>query len=125
MGYVYMTDPLDFWNGWHKAEDIVREVGSEITEYDEGTHISKKVYDECLSELTQKATQMGWEGDISVGPFVSVFPQANAKYWHPRIMIGFKQSNNGTTFIYSGWPLYQYEDGTVEEWNDEWRVIDE
>ena len=118
MGYVYCTGPLDFWNGWHDAADIVRERGDGLTEYGEGKFVDKEEFDRCYAELIKKATDMGWEGDIIEGPFVSVFPQEEFNAYHPRIMIAFKQRNNGTCFIYSGWPLVQFENDTAEEWNE-------
>ena len=117
MGYVYATDPIDFWNGWHKPDDILGTCGKELTDTGEGSYIDIQEYNKRLEELKEKALDLGWEGDICQGPFVSVFPQTPGDYCHPKIMIGFKQRSNGTTFIYSGWKLPMFDnDSSVQRW---------
>ncbi len=50
-----------------------------------------------LAAAKEVAIELGWEGDMRDGPYVSVLPDPAGD--QSLFLVGFKQSNNGLTFI--------------------------
>jgi hypothetical protein len=50
------------------------------------------------------ARQIGWEGDIRTGPYVTVIPNIPGNYCPCDVLIAWNQDNNGATFIASPHP---------------------
>lgn len=97
MLYLYVLSPIDFWDGWVKEDQFLARPGDE---YEDG---GKKRYANYLTRAFTAARTSHWEGDVKDGPYISGLPGADTSC--PEIMIGWKQYNNGTTFICSPFPL--------------------
>lgn len=98
---VYAVMPIDFWNGWQKPSDLFRASGNGFgTEWhDPAEWLSMWAK---AQELAEKA---GWEGDIRDGPYVTVLPEPPGTSGLPPVVIGWKQGNNGGTFVASPYEL--------------------
>ena len=101
--YVYCLNPIDYWNGWHLASDIVC-MDMNVDWVCEGTRIDPEIFFTKLRVAKVGARKLGWEGDISCGPYISALPVDDPGSPCP-IMIAWKQSNNGTTFVASPYEL--------------------
>lgn len=93
--FVYDIAPIDHWDGWTHVDDF--KFKNDENECDGYTF---KQFNRDLSLGKDAARSIGWEGDMIVGPMLSGIPQMDGNHW-PHIMIGWKQKNNGTTFILS------------------------
>ena len=103
---VYCLIPIDFWQGWHRPSALFRVADDIINDGIHDPDDWKRQW-----ELAQAiATDMGWEGDIREGPYVTVIPDQPGNYSDPPILIAWKQDNNGTTFIASPFRLPWLED---------------
>ena len=89
---VYALIPIDFWNGWLKPSDLFRvSVGDDDTKWhDPAEWVS------MWAKAQELARKVGWEGDIREGPYVTVLPEPPGP---SPVVIGWKQDNDGTTFI--------------------------
>lgn len=95
---VYSINPIDWWNGWQVPSDLFRVSVREMeVEWHEPAEWVK-----MWARARELAEKIGWEGDIREGPYVTVLPQP---YEVPPVVIGWKQDNNGTTFIASPFEL--------------------
>jgi hypothetical protein len=97
--YVYAIAPIDIWRGWIKESDYLRSI-EKLSEYGYGPEDYQRLKVAAL-ELARRA---GWEGDFREGPYVSGLPASDLDSWG-EILIGWKQDNNGTTFIVSPYKL--------------------
>lgn len=96
--FVYeLDDYIDFWTGWLKPDDIFRVRALSCAD---GTFFDAEEWYTAWQQAQAGAKQLGWEGDCSQGPYVAPLP-APDKEGRGRFVIGFKQSNNGTTFLAS------------------------
>jgi hypothetical protein len=93
---VYCIDPIDFWSGWHKPQDIFK-VSTQPWGM-EGEHLPGE-WASAWIKAQALARRLGWEGDCREGPYVTVIP-GNGGGPCPFI-IAWKQDNNGTTFVAS------------------------
>ena len=95
--FLYVVEPIDQWSGWHKPDDLFRP--------NTGTPLDDVHSAEDWPPLWERAqrlgTAAGWEGDIRTGPLVTVLPNRPGNYYPGSVVIGWKQDNNGTTFIAS------------------------
>lgn len=98
--YCYHTPPIDFWYGALNHEQL----------FDVIAHHSPSMrwLVDMLDEIEAVASaaqsgfkQVGWEGDISEGPFFFFVPS------ELEMKCGYvlKQSNNGSTFVASPHPM--------------------
>jgi hypothetical protein len=104
--YVYSLPPLDDWQGWMKAK------GAKTNPYT-GTDDLPEAnieHETFLRNALAAARQAGWEGDFREGPFISVLPDPNNMC--SAVYVGWKQDNNGTTFIVSPFPLPHLDEWT-------------
>ena len=101
--YVYCLNPIDFWNGWHLASDVVC-VDMTFDYANETVQINAEDFFPKFTLAKFGARKLGWEEDISWGPFISALPVDDAGGPCP-IIIAWKQSNNGTTFVASPFEL--------------------
>ena len=93
--YIYSIDPIDFWPGWYKEADYLKSV-DDVDDLVGNTFVEE--YQALKKRALAKALDAGWEGDIREGPFVAGLPSSGGDV---RVMIAWKQDNNGTTFIAS------------------------
>lgn len=97
--FVYETQsPIDWWIGWHKPEDIFR-VGVILATSAADTYWEASDWYAAWTLAQRGARQLGWEGDCRQGPFVCPCPEGDDAGW--RFIIGWKQDNNGTSYIAS------------------------
>jgi len=96
--YLYSVAPIDYWSGWHRPADLF--VAPDDDESDVEIHRVSE-WPPLWAKAQELARKLGWEGDISFGPVVTVLPNQPGHYWRCNVVIGWKQSNNGTTFIAS------------------------
>jgi len=66
-------------------------------EYEDAGAFEKRVND-LLAAAQKLALKHGWEGDTIQGPFLSAIPHEDG---NADLVLAWKQSNNGTTFIAS------------------------
>ena len=93
MAYFYVTYPIDFWSGWQQPHQVFKSEKNSFEKH------RKDDWEPIWKKAKWCGEQTCWEGDISEGPYVTVLPIAEGVL--APIIIGWKQSNNGTTFIYS------------------------
>ena len=83
--FVYHLPPIDFWVGWKKEEDFIRD------ELDDVEFLAE--YKQRKANAMVVAKEIGWEGDMREGPFIAGLPE-DCEY-----MIAWKQDNNGNCFV--------------------------
>lgn len=90
--FVYAGPPIDWWIGWNKG---IPEPSGRIVL---GTRYQ---WNNCW-ERAQSAARLGggWEGDVAVGPYWLPVPRFEDYHEQP-VIFGWKQDNNGTSFIVS------------------------
>jgi hypothetical protein len=91
---VYNVGIIDHWTGWQKPADLMRD--------DPHGAFSRQEFEQRLARAHDIARTLGWEGDGS--PLITAIPDAPDSY-ESEYLIGWKQSNNGTTFIASPFEL--------------------
>jgi hypothetical protein len=104
--YVYYVGIIDFWGGWSSLKNVVVH-GYNDYEY-EWPNVIEILANWELAKLMARKLDVAWEGDIrpGCGPFIAPLPVgqdgggASLEY-----MIGWKQDNNGCTYIASTMPL--------------------
>ena len=101
--YIYAIAPIDFWNGWQSAEEIVS-LDHNFDWINEIKFVDPDSYFSFLRKAKHAALMAGWEGDMSDGPYISMLPD-DGDPGPCKFMIAWKQSNNGTTFIASPFEL--------------------
>ena len=92
---IYHLPPIDQWSGWQCPDKVF--IG---TEEDVDAHQSAD-WGELWTSVQKLALQMGWEGDVRDGPYVTVLPREPLDYWPGHVIIAWKQDNNGDTFLAS------------------------
>jgi len=108
-GFVHLwtTGPIDYWSGMVDLRKFqVRDFAMEFEDADE-FEAEVNAFFEKAKKLAFKA---GWEGDMSQGPFLGAIPNADGV---PQLIIGWKQSNNGSCFIASNGMLVGHGFGGV------------
>jgi len=94
--YIYEMPPIDYFVPFKTLEQIIVDVEKEVySEQVEGTKQTILKLVETAKECFRKYTL--WEGDGRV--YVSGLPDVD--YANSFYLIMIKQSNNGTTFLYS------------------------
>jgi hypothetical protein len=110
---VYRLDPIDWWNGWHRVEDLFEK--QDDPEEGSATKLRTKELWPFLAEAFHAAREwLGWEGDVSDGDlWATVLPPTEGFGWGPDMpfVLAWKQKNNGTTFIASPYRLPWVEQG--------------
>lgn len=91
---VYDVGIIDYWSGWQMPEQVFNQ------DDDSGDHTWNR-WQELWGTAQNLASDLGWEGDISSGPYVSAVPNKPDEFWECSVLIGWKQFNNGQTFIAS------------------------
>ena len=95
---VYKIGPIDHWNGWHEPSDLFRALSG----FGDCEWLDPADWERSWNKAQKLALQLGWDGDIRTGPFVTVLPDQDGST--PPFLIGWKQDNNGTVFVAS--PLH-------------------
>lgn len=93
-GFVYELPPIDWWIGWTLAKTI--KADRDALETGANGEIVKALRT-ALKEILERTS---WEGDFGEGPRVIGLPHENEPEFS-LLVVGFKQQNNGTTFIWS------------------------
>lgn len=95
---VYHIPPIDDWTGWQEPSEVFRaRVDNLISEW-----LDAAEWSPMWAKAQELANKAGWEGDIREGPYLTVLPYPPGP---PPIVIGWKQDNNGNTFIASPYEL--------------------
>lgn len=94
--HVYAGGPLDFWGGWQNTTDVLTYERTDLR-LPPGLKIDRDDFTPFIYSAKEIAHEMGWEGDMREGPYVSVLPDGEGG--RSLFLVGFKQDNNGTTFI--------------------------
>lgn len=100
--YVYAGTPIDFWEGWKTEAEYLASLNTSDA-FGDPTSDGLAAYYKRLGAAQLLAKGVGWEGDIREGPFVSGIPTPGS--CDSEILIGWKQDNNGDTFIASPYEL--------------------
>jgi hypothetical protein len=97
-GHVYVLGPIDWWPAWTSLDaPLVEEFASESDRAGQRQQL------EALLEYAKaRFREAGWEGDVRMGPFFAGLPTDDVT---GEVMVGLKQGNNGTTFIWSPYEL--------------------
>jgi hypothetical protein len=93
--FVYVTAPIDFWDGWTREGRYVKELAAR--DYYSPKAVAE--YKALMSVAMELARGLGWDGDIREGPYVTALPNPDSGC--SDIIVAWKQDNNGTTFIAS------------------------
>lgn len=119
--YVYECSPIDFWHGWHPLRTLMVRGGDEYDWAMEGLPSPGEV--DATWKLAQTMARiLGWEGDVRSGPYWIPLPW-DTGVWD--FAIGWKQDNNGTTFIASPVQFtWLHRDMASRIINDKGEVID-
>ena len=93
-GYVYVLGPIDWWRAWTSLDT------PPVEHYrDENDRVRERHHRQALLEhATARFRDAGWDGDVRLGPFFAGLPTHDVT---GEVMVGLKQDNNGTTFIWS------------------------
>jgi hypothetical protein len=111
---VYCLAPIDEWIGWNHKNDVFKEIITEELAY-EFRDIEE--WNRLWAQASELGRQVGWEGDIREGPYVSMLPNPGGD---PQcsVLIAWKQDNNGTTFVASPYRLPWLDEGGWVRWID-------
>jgi hypothetical protein len=115
--YVYNMEPIDCWDGWTLVKDYKFGCG-DLPEDERSPFLTKKEFEDLYLKAQKIAKAFyGWDGDVRTGPFISGIP-AFPGDCSPQILIGWKQDNNGITFVASPVRLTWLDpDDTLEDHN--------
>jgi|SRR6516162_9784968 hypothetical protein len=118
--YIYCLDPIDDWAGWTSISNMLSN-GRGPSDGDELYYESK--WQDVIGVVrrwraaARLAKKIGWEGDFrneilfpAISPLPTGFSGDGGEY-----LIGWKQDNNGSTFIASPYPLSWLSDAMVLE----------
>lgn len=86
----YALSPIDDFWGWLTLDRIDPDF----------VNSASRLFEDAKRFATYA---LGWEGDISAGPYFSALPDPEC--CGSLFMVAFKQSNNGETFVVSPFPL--------------------
>lgn len=109
---VYSLPPIDWWAGWiplkkFNSEDFADEYADDDFAPDYTPQGFKRRVETLLHEAQElAASELGFEGDMRQGPFLSALPGENESL----PLLAWKQDNNGTTFVASLVPLPHLDD---------------
>ena len=101
--YVYVVEPVDHWEGWQRPD---AECFAHWHEYYPGW------WEEKLAQLA-RIVPLPPASEISEGPEIAVLPCRGPG--SGAIVIGWKEHDNGTTFIASPYRLHWLEES---RWNE-------
>ncbi len=87
--FYHMIYPIDWWEGWRHWDTLSFDI------HHDG--------EEALKDIKAAFIDLGWEGDVRDGPYVTVIPTDDS--YDPQYIVAFKQDNNGETFVASPIPL--------------------
>jgi hypothetical protein len=98
--YAYSLPPIDAWPGWLTVNEFKQNL---VLAYGGATDSIPR-FERFLNDALELGKDVGWEGDFRDEPMVAGLPPA---YGNPdgSFMVGWKQDNNGETFIVSPFPL--------------------
>ena len=119
--FVYTTEIIDWWNGWQTPEQFMDGLAHISDPYTpSGSRQFWQNWNRLWARACHGASKLGFEGDIIAGPYVTVLPpEQDGHCGLPPIVIGWKQSNNGMTFIASEieipWLNPFYDERTMSE----------
>lgn len=103
---VYSASPIDWeWELSPSVEQmkaIVKRRSKEDPMYEHGG-LNVEELEELFEDAKEDAREVGWEGDMVLGPVVFTLPDPHSNSF--AIGFAWKQSNNGTTFIFSPFEL--------------------
>ncbi|WP_341020752.1 hypothetical protein [Brevundimonas diminuta] len=94
--HVYAAAPIDFWQGWQHTSTAVT-LARDENGLPPDLKINRDDFAPFFQTVKELAHELGWEGDMSQGPFVSMLPDIKSGGGY--LVAAFKQSNNGVTFI--------------------------
>lgn len=100
---VYHVSPIDFWDGWQTPDQVFLQEQLDDEELVNIGGISRNEWEPLWRKAQQLAKKVQFEGDVSFGPYLSVLPDPDSN--GSALLIAWKQSNNGSTFIASPYPL--------------------
>lgn len=116
--YVHTTGPMDVFDGLHSlsswvayAEEKHQDISEEFNNLAAVRRSRTSWALQALFALQDAGTY--WEGDCPGGPLVGVLPSPEGFETSPYLVV--KQSNNGTTFLVSEFPLTFLESAETVE----------
>ena len=102
--YVYKVGPIDEWDGWIQPDGGL----GDRSECTSSLRADRAEYQALLNQAQTLAHRLAWEGDTLQGPFISMLPDPRSA--SSKMMIAWKQRNDGITFVASPFPLKHLED---------------
>lgn len=106
--FAYVREPIDHWLGWMTEDQYCLQVRADSRDSKIAEKSIRK-YKAFRGRAYALGMKADWDGDINEGPFIAGLP-TNRTADDGHIMIGWKQSNNGTTYIVSPLKLPWLED---------------
>ena len=106
--HIYKIAPMDHWIGWREEYDFLNDL-EKLDDDSYGAAI--QAYEAFNVHAYHKACKAGLGAETYDGPYVAALPTSDGEI---RLVMAWKQENNGTTFIASPVSLEHLEDDAVE-----------
>lgn len=113
--FVYARTAIDYWSGWMTEEQYLKQLGTSGVPGEAPRQAAQ--YEQFKRKAFALAKKVGWEGDIREGPFIAGLPTDETGD-DGKIMIAWKQDNNGDTFVASPLKLEWLETGDDGPWTE-------
>jgi hypothetical protein len=118
-GYAYRGGPIDWWVGWQRYSDAIAGKypdGGENPKDD--VRLWSRSFELARGQAQVAFARLGWDMNLRYGDlFVTAAPYSHDdSSVFDGIIIAAKQDNNGTTFVWSPFPLPWLLDAGWTEW---------
>lgn len=98
--YCYLIPPIDIWRGAMDRDGLIKALLGQSN--DESDRLWAGNEADWLESVSRRCfRELGWEGDVSDGPWFFAIPSDGKM----EIGCAIKQGNNGDTFVSSPRPL--------------------
>lgn len=112
--FAYSRAPIDFWPGWLKEDAYLAGLGN-VYRAEGEVESAIEHYNRQKARAFFLAGKVGWEGDVREGPFIAGLP-TDEPGEDGKVMIAWKQDNNGDTFVVSPLRLNWLENRADGDW---------
>jgi hypothetical protein len=106
-GYVYRLGPIDYWTAWSSPVPTQDEGVGEIADPKTRAEL-ERLLEHAKQQFRERSD---WEGDIRQGPFFAGLPKDDNT---GDVIVGLKQDNNGTVYVWAPIELSWLREGLVE-----------
>lgn len=89
--------PIDFWVGWMTIDQFIDSFDEDGPFYEYSPSDLAQSFERSITAVFNTARKIGWEGDFRQGPYIA--PVIDGTNGSTRVLMAWKQDNNGTTFV--------------------------